>query len=430
MEAETQMTAARAHSGLLAGRYRWVICGMLFLATVINYVDRQMLGVLKPTLDQELGWSQTDYADIVFWFQAAYAASYLVFGRFVDKVGARWGYAAAFLIWNIAHILHGAARSLGSFIFVRIMLGIGEGGNFPSGLKGVTEWFPARERALATGIFNAGANVGAIVTPLIVPIITLSLGWQAAFIITGVVSFLWLFAWIAIYRRPEAHKRVSKDELALIQSDPPDKAHSIPWVRLLSVKETWAYAAGKFMIDPIWWMFLFWLPDFFARTYHLDLKTFGPPLVVVYLLSDVGSVFGGWFSSFLMHRGISANRARKTAMLICALAVLPVVFAQHVTELWLAVAIVGLATAAHQGFSANLYTLPSDVFPRAAVASVIGIGGTVGAIGGMLMAKYAGWVLDTIGSYTPLFIVAGCAYLIALAIVHLLSPRLAPARVD
>ncbi len=231
MEAESEMTAERPRTRLLTNRYRWVICGLLFLATVINYVDRQMLGILKPTLDQEFGWSQTDYADIVFWFQAAYAASYLFFGRFVDKVGARWGYAAAFLIWNIAHIMHGAARSLGNFILVRIALGIGEGGNFPSGLKGVTDWFPARERALATGIFNAGANVGAIVTPLIVPAITLSMGWQAAFIITGLVSFLWLFGWIAVYRQPEAHRRVSKAELAHIQSDPPDSVHQIPWLR-------------------------------------------------------------------------------------------------------------------------------------------------------------------------------------------------------
>lgn len=406
------------------GRYRWVICGLLFAATAINYVDRQMIGVLKPTIEQELGWSETTYADIVVWFQLAYAIGYLSFGRVVDLIGARVGYAVAFTIWTVAHMMHGAARNAAQFAMVRFMLGIGEAGNFPAGLKAVTEWFPARERAFATGIFNAGANIGAVITPIIVPIIALSYGWRAAFVITGAVSFVWLGVWLWLYRRPREHPKVSVGELAWIESDPADPAVKIPWRKLLGYRETWAFAVGKFLTDPIWWLFLFWLPDFLAKRHGLDLKTFGPPLVVIYLISDLGSVAGGWSSSRLMKRGMSANAARKLTMLGCAICVLPIFFAQYVDSLWLAVGIIGLATAAHQAWSANLYTLPSDMFPRAAVGSVVGIGGTAGAIGGMLMAKFTGYVLDTTGSYTLIFAVAGSVYLIALALIHILAPRL------
>ena len=408
------------------GNYRWVVVGLLFTAMVFNYVDRQMLGVLKPTLEKDLGWSETAYADIVFWFQAAYAVSYLLFGRFVDRVGARIGYAAAFTIWTIGHMATAGAREITGFIAARMVLGVGEGGAFPAGIKAVTEWFPKKERAFATGIFNAGTNIGAIVTPLIVPAITLSMGWQAAFIITGLISLVWLPLWLIVYRKPRDHKKISAAELAHIEQDGADTVASVPWRKLIGVKETWAYALGKFLIDPIWWMFLFWLPDFLAKRHGLDLKTFGIPLVVIYLLSDVGSVGGGWLSSQFMKRGMSLNAARKTTMLICALAVIPVAFAMYADNLWVAVGIIGLATAAHQGFSANLYTLPSDVFPRAAVGSVVGIGGMVGAIGGMAMAKYAGYVLEQIGSYTPIFIVAASSYLLALLVVHILSPRMAP----
>lgn len=410
------------------GNYRWLICGLLFAAMVINYVDRQMLGVLKPTLSEEFGWSETQYADIVFWFQASYAVSYLLFGRIVDRIGARWGFGIAFLIWQIAHIAHAGARSMSGFIAARVMLGIGEGGGFPGGIKAVAEWFPKKERAFATGLFNAGTNIGAIVTPLVVPAITLAWGWQMAFIVTGIAGLIWLPIWLLVYRRPREHSKVSPAELAYIEQDPPDPVEKVGWLKLLTIKETWAYALGKFMIDPIWWMFLFWLPDFLSKRHGLDLKTFGIPLVCIYLLSDVGSVGGGWLSSRLMKGGMSLNAARKTAMLICALFAVPVCLGAFVDNLWLAVLIIGVATAAHQGFSANLYTLPSDVFPRSAVGSVVGIGGMVGAIGGMAMAKYAGWVLDKIGSYTPIFIVAASAYLIALGIVHLLSPKMAPVK--
>ena len=409
-----------------AGGYRWVIVGLLFGATVINYVDRQMIGVLKPTLSADLGWTQTDFANVIFFFQLAYAIGYIGFGRIVDVIGARFGYAIAFVIWQLAHIAHGGAYSVTQFAMARFGLGIGEAGNFPAGIKAVTEWFPAKERAFAIGIFNAGANVGAIITPLVVPLLVVAYGWRMAFVITGVVSFAWLIAWWVMYRRPREHVKVTQGELAWIEQDPADPIQSIPWKKLITIRETWAYALGKFFIDPIWWFFLFWLPGYLGDRYGLDLLTFGPPLVAIYLISDVGSVAGGWFSSKLINAGKSVNYARKLTMFICACAVLPIFFAQSIDNLWLAVLVIGIATAAHQAFSANLYTLPSDMFPRAAVGSVVGIGGTVGAIGGMLMAKYAGFVLDSIGSYVPLFAMAGSAYFLALAAVHLLSPKLEP----
>ncbi|HWY93875.1 MAG TPA: MFS transporter [Steroidobacteraceae bacterium] len=408
----------------LIGRYRWLICGLLFAATAINYVDRQIIGVLKPTLQLEFGWSEGAFADVIFWFQAAYALGYIGFGKLVDKLGARVGYAACMVLWTVAHIAHACVASIAGFAAVRFALGLGESGNFPAGLKAIAEWFPQRERAFATGIFNAGSNVGAILTPLIVPGITLAFGWRAAFVVTGSFSLVWLIVWLKIYRPPDVHPGVSPDELAFINSDPPADDPRMSWRQLLRIRETWAFAAARFMIDPIWWMFLFWLPDFFAKRYGLDLKNFGPPLVVVYAVSDVGSIAGGWLSSKLIRIGVGVNRARKMTMFLASLLVLPVMFAMYADSLWLAVAIVGAATAGHQAFSANLYTFPSDVFPKRAVASVVGIGGTAGAIGGMLMAKYAGWVLDGAGGYTPIFIVAGTVYWLALATVQVLSPRM------
>ncbi|MES3153941.1 MFS transporter [Sphingomonas faeni] len=401
---------------LAASRYRWVICGLLFVATGINYVDRQMIGLLKPTLQTEFGWSEGSYADIVFWFQAAYAIGYIGFGAVIDRLGARIGYACAFTIWTIAHILHGFVHGVMGFGMVRFLLGIGESGNFPAGLKAVAEWFPPEERALATGIFNAGSNIGAIVTPLVVPAITLAFGWRAAFIITGVVSFVWLFAWLFFYRLPH---RVVRDQSVSIA--PPAK---LGWRRVAGMRETWAFAIAKFLTDPVWWLFLFWLPDFLHRRHGLDLRTFGPPLVVIYVLSDLGSVAGGWLSSRMMRAGLTVNRSRKITMLICAIAVMPVFAAQYVDSLWAAVAIIGLAAAAHQAWSANLFTLPSDMVPQSAMGSVIGIGGAAGAVGGMLMAKYTGFVLERFDSYWPIFLVAGSVYLFALLIIQLLVPDL------
>jgi ACS family hexuronate transporter-like MFS transporter len=390
---------------------RWIVVFLLFLANVLNYFDRQMLAVLKPLLSGEMHWSEIQYGDIVFWFQASYALSYLAFGRFVDRFGAKLGFGVAFLIWSCAQIAHGLARSAFDFTLARMALGAGEGGVYPAGLSAVAEWFERRERAFATGLFNAGVNIGAIVTPLVVPVIVLTLGWRAAFVLTGSLSLLWLVAWILIYRAPQTSA---------------DTGPKIPWSVVLRKKETWAYAAAKFLIDPVWWMFLFWLPDFFAKRHGLDLKSFGPPLVAIYLVSDLGNVAGGYASSRLIKAGISPNAARKGTMLVCALLALPVAFAMYIDTLWPAVAVLALAAAAHQAFSVNLFTIPSDVFPRAAMGSVIGIGGMFGAAGGMVMAKYAGWVLDRLGTFTPMFVVAAFSYLLALLIIHLLSPKLEP----
>lgn len=420
--------ASRAAPSAATGRYRWVVVALLFMAMVINYVDRQALGLLKPQLEQEFGWRETDYADLVFWFQCAYAIAYLAWGRIIDKIGARFGFGIAFAIWQVGHMMTAAAGSFGGFIASRVVLGLGEGGAFPAGIKSVAEWFPKKERAFATGIFNAGTNIGAIVTPLLIPALTLAFGWQMTFIITGLLGLIWLPIWLLVYRRPREHKKLSAAELAHIESDPADPVEKVPWVKLLGYRETWAYAIGKFLIDPIWWMFLFWLPDFLGKRHGLDLKTFGPPLVAIYLLSDVGSVGGGWLSSRFMKMGWSINKARKVTMLICALLAVPVAGAALASNLWVAVLIIGVATAAHQGFSANLYTLPSDVFPRSAVGSVIGIGGMVGAVGGMVFSKYIGAVLEDLGTYTPIFVIAASAYLLALLVVHLLAPKMEPVK--
>jgi MFS transporter, ACS family, hexuronate transporter len=414
------------------GRYRWTICALLFAATAINYIDRQMIGVLKPTIAKELSWSETDYAAIVFWFQCAYAIGYLAFGKIVDMLGARFGYAIAVVIWTIAHVAHGGVYSVTQFAMARFGLGIGESGNFPAGVKSVADWFPAKERALAIGVFNAGSNVGAIITPLLVPLLVINYGWRMAFVATGIFGVVWLIAWLAIYREPRQHKRVGGAELAYIEQDPADpsiKPDNL-WFKVLAKKETWAFALGKFFIDPIWWFYLFWLPSFLGQRYHLDLLSFGPPLVAIYLLSDIGSVAGGWLSGRFLKAGMSVNKARKLTMLICAFCVVPVCFSNAIDNVWLNVLIIGIAAAAHQAFSANLYTLPSDTFPRFAVGSVVGIGGTLGAVGGMLFSLHAGDVLQRLGTYAPLFAIAGAAYFLALLSIHLLSPSLKRAEIN
>lgn len=419
--------SAVAGASARAGRYRWLIVALLFAATAVNYVDRQMIGVLKPTLSAEFSWSESDYANIVFWFQVAYAVGYIGFGRIVDVLGARLGYALAIVIWTISHMAHGLATGVASFAAARFGLGVGESGNFPCGIRAVTDWFPQKERALAIGIFNAGANVGAIITPLLVPALVIAFGWRVAFYITGIFGVAWLLAWWLLYRHPREHKHVTAGELAWIEQDPADPVRKIGWAALIGRRETWAYAVGKFMIDPIWWFFLFWLPGYLFERYHMDLKSFGLPLAVVYLISDVGSVLGGWMSSRMIKSGRSANFARKTTMLFWAVCVFPIWFTQSIDSLWGAVLLIGLATAAHQAFSANLYTLPSDVFPRGAVGSVIGIGGTAGALGGMSMALFTGYILDaTGGNYQVLFAICASTYVLALLAVHLLAPRLRP----
>jgi ACS family hexuronate transporter-like MFS transporter len=415
---------SNASDAVRVGYYRWYICALLFFATTINYIDRQVIGVLAPELQRAIGWNEIQYGWIVTAFSAAYAIGYIFAGRFVDRAGTRIGYAVMFAIWSAAAIGHSFVATVLGFGIARFVLGLGESGNFPSALKAVAEWFPRKERAFATGIFNAGANMGAILAPLTVPWITLRFGWRWAFIATGLLGVPWLIAWLAVYRAPKEHKKLSAAELAYIQSDPPEPAVRVPWSHLLPHRQTWAYALGKFMTDPIWWFYVFWLPKFLNTRHGLSLGELGPPLIAIYVLSDAGSICGGWLSSGLIKSGWTVNRARKTALLVCALCVLPIVIAASVDSLWMAVALIGLATAAHQGFSANLFTLPSDMFPRHAVASVVGIGGFVGGIGAMLIAAFTGFLLQWTGSYVPVFIMAGSAYMVALAAIHFLVPKL------
>ena len=409
------------------GRYRWVICALLFFATTINYIDRQVIGILAKDLQLIIGWSEIDYGNIVAAFNAAYALGLLVSGRLMDRFGTKVGYAAALIIWSLAGMATALARTPFHFGVARAALGLGEAGNFPAAIKTVAEWFPKKERALATGIFNAGTNVGAIIAPLTVPWIAINFGWQWAFILTGAIGFLWLAFWIPTYRKPDEHPRLSAAERAYIQSDPSDPPSKIPWIQLIPHRQTCAFAIGKYMTDPIWWFYLYWIPNFLRQKHGLDLSTVGPPLIVIYLIADVGSIGGGWMSSSFINRGWSINRARKTAMLICALAVVPVVFVSQVTSLWVAVLLIGLAAAAHQGWSANIFTTASDMFPRRAVGSVVGIGGMAGALGGATMAVATGYILETTGeNYMLIFLIAGFTYLAALGVIHLLAPRLQP----
>ena len=431
------------------GHYRWVVCALIFFATTINYVDRQVIGILKNTLEGEFGWSEIDYSNIVFAFQLAYAIGLVISGRLMDRLGTKVGYAVAVIIWSLAAIAHAEAAvfgpwvaalfalvgfaalpSVAGFMAARFALGIGEAGNFPAAIKTVAEWFPKSERALATGIFNSGTNVGALITPLVVPWITIAYGWYWAFVLTGLLGFIWLVAWWLMYDRPERHPRLRPAELAYIRSDAEESTTRVPWSRLLPHREAWAFALGKFMTDPVWWLYLFWIPDFLNRTHGLRLTELGPPLVAIYLIADVGSIGGGWLSSWLLKRGWTVNGARKTAMLVCAASVLPIMLAPYVSSLWLAVGIVGLAAAAHQGWSANLFTLVSDTFPRRAVGSVVGFGGMAGAVGGMLVAKVTGYLLEWTDSYAPVFFMAGTTYFLALAVIHGLMPKIEPVRID
>ena len=408
-------------------RVRWTVCALLFFATSINYLDRQVLSILAKTLETSIGWNSVQYGYITAAFQAAYGIGLLGAGRLIDRLGTRKGYAIAVGLWSLAAISHAAAISAFTFGIARAALGLGEAANFPACIKTVAEWFPKKERALATGVFNSGANIGAVVAPLAVPWMAASFGWRSAFIATGALGFLWIVFWLALYAKPAENGKVSATELAYIQSDPPDPVQSVPWARLFPKRETWAFAMGKFMTDPIWWFFLFWFPKYLQETFALSLKQIVLPTLVVYNICSVGSIGGGWLSGHLIRRGWTVNSARKTAMLLCALCVVPVLYAPYCKSLWIVVGLVGLATAAHQGWSANLYTTVSDMFPRSAVASVVGIGGTAGAIASTLLQIGTGYIVQLTHSYLPLFIAAGFAYVTSLAVVHALSPRLAPA---
>jgi ACS family hexuronate transporter-like MFS transporter len=412
------------------GYFRWVICALLLFGTTKNYMDRNVLGVLNKTLQHDLGWSEIDYSNLVVAFQAAYALGMVVVGRLIDKLGTRLGYALAMVFWSLASMGTALGSSLTSFAISRVALGFGEAAVFPASIKAVAEWFPKKERALATGIFNAGTSIGAMLTPVVVPWINARWGWRGAFIGIGALGFVWLAFWLLIYRKPGEHPRVGKAELDYIRSDPPDSMQNIEWASLLPLRQTWTFIAGKFLTDPVWWFYLFWVPGFLQSKHGLSLTGIGAPIVVIYLISDVGSVAAGWLSSWMIKRGNSVNIARKTAMLICAVGVTPIVFAYRVDSTWSAVLLIGLAAACHQGFSANLYTLTSDMFPARAVGSVVGIGGMAGAIGGLFIATVVGHVLQWTGSYRVPFLIAGSAYLLALVIIHALVPTMEPAKIN
>jgi ACS family hexuronate transporter-like MFS transporter len=412
------------------GRFRWVICSVLLFGVTKNYMDRLVIGVLKDTLQHQLGWSEIDYGNLVIAFTTAYAIGMLAMGRVVDWLGTRIGYAVAMVTWSLAAVAQGLVSSLAAFTVARAVLGFGEAGVFPASLKAVAEWFPKRERALAVGIFNAGTNVGAIITPLMVPWIALHLGWRWTFISVGGVGVAWLVLWLWIYRSPEKHPRCTERELEYIKSDPIDPPCRVEWLKLMGHRQTWAFMMGKFITDPIWWFYLFWVPGFLQQRHGLDLLQVGLPLMVIYIIADAGSIAGGWFSSSLIRRGKSVNWSRKVAMLVCAFCVTPIVFAPTVASTWGAVLLIGLATAAHQGFSSNLLTLPSDMFPGRAIASVVGMGGMAGALGGMLIANIVSHLLQWTGSYSIPFLMAGSAYFLGLLVIHLFAPKLEPASLE
>ncbi|HEY0795522.1 MAG TPA: MFS transporter [Acidisarcina sp.] len=409
-------------------RHRWVICSLLFLATVIAYVDRGIIGYLEKFLEGVIpGLNSLTYGYIITAFPFAYGIGMVLAGRLTDRLGTRRGFAIAITIWSLAAMLPAVAFSVVTFAIAMFFIGLGEAANFPACIKTVAEWFPRRERALATGVFNSGANIGNIAVPLLVPFLTLHFGWRKAFILTGSLGFVWLLGWLLLYNQPEKHRSVSRQELEFILSDPVEKSQSVPWKRLLPRSQTWAFAVAKFLTDPIWWFYLFWLPRYLQGTFHLSIEKNRLPVVTVYAVSCIGSIGGGWISSMLLKRGMSTNAARKTAMLICALAVVPVMYAPFSHNLWVVVGLIGVATAAHQGWSANLFTLPSDMFPKAAVGSVVGIGGLFGALGGVLLQPATGHIVERTHSYVPLFAIACSAYLVALGIIQLIAPRLQPA---
>jgi len=428
-EISTETLVVPRNVGIFAGRFRWAICALLFFGVTKNYMDRQVLGVLKGSLQHDFGWNDIDYGNLVFAFQAAYALGIISVGHFIDRLGTRTGYAVAMVFWSLASMGHAIANSLTSFVIARSVLGFGESGVFPASIKCVAEWFPKKERALATGIFNAGTSVGAIITPLIVPWIAVHFGWRWAFVFTGALGFVWLTLWLLLYRKPTEHSYCTSSEREYIQSDSEDAGGKIKWANLLPYRQTWAFAAGKFLTDPIWWFYLFWIPDYLQRQHGLRLTQIGLPILVIYVISDVGSIGGGWLSSGLIRSGFTVNSSRKSAMLICALCVVPIAIVYRLSGLWSATLLIGLAAAGHQGFSANLFTLSSDLFPSRAVASVVGIGGMGGAIGGMLIAEIVGHVLQWTGSYMIPFFIAASAYLVALALIQFLSPQLIPARI-
>ncbi len=426
------VSAAQDDTG---SRVRWTICALLFLATTVNYIDRQILALIKQFLDHDLGWTNEQFGLVNSAFQGAYAVGLLAFGWFVDKYGTKIGYAVSIAAWSLAAMGHALVGSVAGFFTARVALGVSEGGNFPSAIKAVAIWFPKRERAFATAIFNAGANVGAIVAPATIPFIAYSLGWRAAFIFAGIAGLLWLAVWIPLYDTPERRKRVSEAELALIRSDKDEEQTArapMGWIRSLRYPQTWSFLVAKFITDPIWWFFLIWLPDYFNTTRGLDIKKSWVYLVTIYAIVTVLSIIGGWLTGYLVRRGWSVTRARKTGMFIFALCVLPILAATHVGN-WPAVLLIGLAASAHQAWSANLYTTVSDMFAKKDVATIVGLGGTTGSIGGIIFPWFCGKVLDryhhlgnVTAGYAILFAICAFAYIVAFVTHHLLAPRFEP----
>lgn len=419
------------------GNYRWIVCALLFFATTINYIDRQVIGLLKPTLEKEFNWTEVDYGYIVMVFAIMYAVGYVIFGTFIDKVGSKIGYGISVLVWSIAAVLHAVAKSTLGFGVVRGLLGLAESGNFPAGIKAVAEWFPVRERALATGIFNSGTSVGAVLAPVIVPWILGLYGWQEAFVITGAIGFIWLIFWWIFYEIPTKQKRLKQPELDYILSDEdqaaPEFKIKIKWGDLLKLKQTWVYIVGKVLTDPIWWFFLFWLPSFFADTFALDLTKPSFQLAAIYAATTFGSIGGGFLSSHFIKSGWPVMKARKTTLLIVAILVMPIFFVQYASNIWSVVALVALATAAHQAWSANIFTIVSDMFPKSAVSTVVGIGGMSGSIASALFPLFVGTLLayykdlgNISAGYHILFVISGCAYILAWGIIQLLTRNMKP----
>lgn len=418
--------------------YRWIIVGLLFLGTVINYLDRQIIGLLKPTLELEFDWSETDFGKIMSAFSFAYAIGLLLSGRFIDKVGTKIGYSVAVVVWSVAGMFHAVARSVTGFGIARLSLGIGEAGNFPAAMKAVAEWFPKRERALATGIFNSGTAIGVVVALILVPLIMQNYGWQEVFWITGAMGFAWLILWLIFYEVPAKQKRLTSEELAYIESDKDDASDevkstiAISWYKLFTFPQTWAFVTGKFLIDPIFWFFLFWLPSYFSSTFNLDLKVISPELMIIYAATTIGSIAGGYFSSWLINKGWPTLKARKGVLLLFAILELfiMIAIAQFVTDKWVAVGLISMAVAVHQAWATNIFTMASDMFPKEVVSSVVGIGGMTGAIGGILFPIFVGYLLDIYkangnltGGYNLIFTICGVTYLLAWIIIHLLTRK-------
>ncbi len=413
------------------GNVRWYICSMLFFATSINYMDRQVLGILAPVLQHSIGWTEQQYSYVITAFQVAYAIGLAFAGRLIDRLGTRVGYALIMGVWSLAAMAHSLVTSVLGFGIARFVLGLGEAGNFPAAIKTTAEWFPQRERSLATGIFNSGANLGAILAPAIVPFVALRYSWRAAFLVTGFFSASWIAWWLLRYRRPADHRTVSASELAYIRSGASTLPRAmVPWQQLLRYRETWAFSIAKFLTDPIWWFYLYWLPKFFDRRFHLGLSHLGLPLIIVYNVSAIGSISGGWLPGLLNRHGVGMANARYIAMLVCACCVVPMAFAGGLNSEWAAVALLSLAAGAHQGWSANLYTTASDMFPRDVVGTVVGFGSTAGSVGGILFALGVGRVLQLTHNYAPLFTVCAVVYLLALLILRLMVPRLAKVTLD